>query len=163
MIHLILGVNPHYESDGLLLLKHILRRYSIFADQWNICYCYDRSPADHKKERKQELKEARIQLEAKWSRHVGPIIGFGWMPCEVLTNRGKTLLKNTVGTRWKYFGDSDESTTTAWVTNDPAAALFDPNIVVDIASVIKAACAEWDISTPINKSEPSFDWSKYTK
>jgi hypothetical protein len=151
VLHLLLGVRPNYETDGMVLLKHILRRYSLTGDQWRIHYCCSSPPPPTKKERQATLSAAKESIKKERLSKPGPIIGFGWLPCETLTGRGKTLLKYTVGTRW---GD-------VWITYDPAGALFDPNLCVDISAVLLAACRGAGVSTHISTTEPQFDWSKY--
>jgi hypothetical protein len=159
MMHLLLGVKKNFESDGVRLLKHVLHRYGVFADDYKIDYCYWMEPPTIAKARKNALTIARSRLEEVWLKEPGPIIGFGWMPQEILLGCGKTKLKNHVGTCWTYQGNI---TRTVWITYDPAAALFDPNVVVDISAVVVAAGKrDGGLAMQVNKEEVSFDWSKY--
>ena len=158
MLYLLLGIKRPFETDAELLLKHVLRSYSIYANLYHIQYAYFEQPSSTQKLRKAPLAAARTRLEEVWSREPGPIIGFGWMPCELLTNRGKTRLKTTAGTRWTYVGGIERE---AWVTYDPAGALFSPNLIVDIAAVITAACEYHQIPIAVNQSEPQFNWNPW--
>lgn len=157
-MHLVLGVKSKYDTDAVRLLKHVLHRYSLFADKYIIEYVYETMPPTQAKQRKLMAAEARERLEAGWLEEPGPVIGLGWIPCEILTGRGKTKLKDRVGTRWIYVGSIDRP---VWVCNDPAACLYNPNLVVDIAAVIRAAGKEAGFEMKVNVGEPAFDWQKW--
>jgi len=86
------------------------------------------------------IEEARRSVEAAWHDRPGVIVGLGWMACEVLTGRGKTRLKDTAGTKWRYITDRMDQA--VWITYDPAACLFDPGVIVDISAVAVAAARE---------------------
>lgn len=159
-LHLVLGRKRAYETDGEYLLKHILCRYSVDLHLVHWHYSYYQEPATRAIKRKTELAETRKRLETEFLREPGVIIGFGWMACEVLVARGKTRLKNTVGTKWNCTSDSIVIRS-AWISYDPAAALFDPNLAVDISSVILAACKEGGIETKLNRNIKPFNWIQY--
>ena len=156
-MHLLLGVQQTYETDGVALLKHILRRYSVDDDEFSIEYVYSKPPAPTIIGRAPEITIARRRLERAWVDG-GPVIGCGWMACELLTGKGKTKLKDVVGTKWKYAPDHSRF---VWICNDPAGALFNPNLVVDIAAVIRAAGVEAGMEMKVNQNEPAFDWSRW--
>lgn len=158
MLHLLLGLKRQYETDAELLLKHVLRSYSIYGNQYRIQYAHFEQPPSTQKLRRHILAAARSRLEETWLAQPGPIIGFGYLACELLTARGKTRLKRTQGTRWTYVGAIQRET---WITYDPAGALFDPNLVVDIAAVIMAACTYNEIPTQVDPTEPQFHWNVY--
>jgi hypothetical protein len=160
---LLLGVRKPYETDGERLLTHILRRYSIhslhsYCDE----YCYMSEPPSRREERLPLVEVARERLQTVWAKEPGPIIGFGWMACEILTGKGKTKLKDMVCTDWPSrlkMENGDQRN--AWIIYDPAAALFDPNLAVDISAVLVAAVEKAGGKTEVNKLERAFNWEKY--
>jgi hypothetical protein len=149
MMHLLLGVKK--ESDVVRMLRLILARYGIY-EGYRMSFCYQETPPSTIKERAGLLAEARTRLEAEWLAQPGTLVGLGWMPCELLTGKGKTKLKDKVGTKWSYVGDGN-IVRTAWITYDPDACLYDPALVVDIAAVIVAAVKEAGISMHVSKNE----------
>jgi hypothetical protein len=157
-LHLLLGVKKPFETDGGRLLAHVLHRYGVFADTYRVDYCYWEEPPSKAKERVSALVLIRERLEKVWINEPGPIVGSGWMAQEVLLGCGKTKLKEHVGTRWKYVGNIERS---VWICYDTAGALFDPNIVVDIAAVVCAAGKEGGLEMKVNKDEKAFDWGKW--
>jgi hypothetical protein len=160
-MRLIMGVKKKYETDGVRLLVHVLHRYSLFADKYTLEYCYDTEPPTRAKERAELVKRRRTTLERdvlEEEESLGPIVGCGWMACELLTGKGKTRLKDMVGTRWTYVGNITRS---VWLCNDPSGALYNPNLVVDIAAVVRAAGVEAGFLMNVNKAEPAFSWAKW--
>jgi hypothetical protein len=157
-MRLMLGVKQKYETDGVRLLVHVLHRYSLFADKYVLEYCYNTQPPTKAKERIGLIADRRWIFEADALEEPGPVIGFGPLACELLTGRGKTKLKDTVGTRWNYVGNINRS---VWISYDPTGALYNPNLVVDIAAVIRAAGLEAGFNMKVNAAEPAFDWSNY--
>lgn len=149
MMHLLLGVRER--SDGVRMLHLILARYGIF-EGYRMEYCYDETPPSTVKDRAGLLTEARTRLESVWLQQPGTVLGFGWMACEVLTGRGKTKLKDKVGTKWSYVGNNN-ILGTAWITYDLSSCLYDPARVVDIAAVIVVAAREAGISVRVQKNE----------
>lgn len=143
MIHLLLGVRKQLETDGIRLLKLIMHRYGVSPDLYCLEYCYDGQPPSKLVDRLGLLVEARARLEIDWVELPGIIIGFGWMPCELLTGKRKTKLKRMTGTKWTYVGNIKR---TAWITYDPNSCLYDPALAVDIAAVIVAAGQEEGLS-----------------
>jgi hypothetical protein len=160
MMQLLLGVKK--DSDGMRMLRCILHRYGVYGN-YRIDWCYDKPPPSRALDRVDLIMAARERLEAIWLSQPGVIIGFGWMSCELLTGRGKTRLKDTVGTKWTYA--SDNIARTAWISYDPDSLLFDPALAVDIAAVIVAAGREAGLPMLIHKNE-SLDqmnriWKRY--
>lgn len=154
-LYFLLGQRKNYETDGERMLKLILARYGLWDEIYDIEYCY--TPQQHfvaggeshieydsvpskKVDRAPHVAEARKWVEACWHDRPGLFIGLGWMACEVLTGRGKTKLKDTAGTKWRYAGEGMDQA--VWITYDPAACLFDPGVAVDISAVICAAGRE---------------------
>jgi len=156
MLYLLLGQKQSYETDGEKFLRYLLGRYSLHRHLYRLGYCYDSTPRSTAKERRSDLEASRKHHERYW---VDPwtIIGFGWMAAELLTGRGKTKLKTLVGTKWTYVGNIVRE---CWISYDPAAALFDPNIAVDISAVILAA-AKLDGLTARIDPAIKFDWQPY--
>jgi hypothetical protein len=146
MMHLLLGVRK--ESDGVRMLRLILARYGIY-EGYRMDFCYQETPPSKAKDRVDLLMAARTRLEGVWLQQPGTIVGLGWMPCELLTGKGKTKLKDKVGTKWSYVNNA----CTAWITYDPDACLFDPALVVEIAAVLVAAGREAGISMRVSKNE----------
>jgi hypothetical protein len=149
MLHIVLGVATDGETDGVRMLRHILRRYSIFTD-YRFEYCYTEKPPSKVADRKELIEQAKRNLESYWIEQSGVIVGLGWMPCEVLLGKGKTKLKNFVGTKWTYVGDSARH---VWISYDPAGILYDPGLVVDISAVIVVAAKEAGFPTKVNTDD----------
>jgi hypothetical protein len=161
-IYLVLGLRQSYTTDGERLLGLILERYGVWHEVYQVLYCYEEDPPSKIKERAGIRETARRYIESQWRRRPGIIIGLGWMACEVLTGKGKTKLKDTAGTKWKYAGELDQA---VWVTYDPAAALFDPAVVVDIAAVIVEVGREIGLTMEVEEDETLSKmhaiWRKY--
>jgi hypothetical protein len=153
----LLGVEPNYDPAGEQLLRMILNRYGL-GDVWTIAYCYEEAPPTRQKARKPLLEARREALMSEWGNDSQQIIGCGWMACEMLTGHGKTKLGGLVGTKWLVWNSEVRH---AWVTYDPAAALFDPNLAVDISAVIIAAAKEEGLKPLVNKTIKMFNWEPF--
>lgn len=163
---LLLG-QKRYGDDAERLLWHICRSYSLTRDNFVIGdkvapfhYCYYAPPAS-KRDNRDSDRRARLKEIIELYERFGPfkIVGFGWMTADLLLNVGKSKTKSLVGAKWKLVHPG--MITETWITYDPAAALFDPNMVVDIAQVIVLAAEDAGIQTEINPNLEPFDWSKY--
>jgi len=161
------------------MLKLILARYDIWDEFYSIEYCYNTpthyvaggdthiehdSIPSKKAERAPLVEEARRWCEACWHDMPGIFVGLGWMACEVLTGRGKTKLKDTAGTKWKYAGSGMDQA--VWITYDPAAMLFDPGVAVDISAVVCAAGREIGLKMDVTEEHNSLSsmhriWRRY--
>jgi hypothetical protein len=153
----LLGVEPNYDTAGEQLLRMILNRYGL-GDVWTIRYCYEEKPPTRQKARRSLLEARRATLIGEWGNESQQIIGCGWMACEMLTGHGKTKLGGLVGTKWGLW---DGLTRQAWLTYDPAAALYDPNLSVDISAVVVAAAKEEGMKPLVNKTVKMFDWGPF--
>lgn len=164
-LFLLLG-QLRFGSDAESLLWHICRSQSLARDNFILReispfhYCYNHTPAS-KREYRESDRQAKLEEIIKLWHDVGPfqIISFGWMSCDLLLKVGKSRTKTRIGAKWRFVEPG--MSTNIWQTYDPAAALFDPNIVVDIAWVINHAAQDAGIPTEINKTLEIFDWSKY--
>jgi hypothetical protein len=159
-IYFILGLNKGYETDGERMLRCLVSRYSLDSSMYDVVYCYDSQPPSKLVDRQPMRDEARKWIEAMWTEVPGVLVGLGWMPCEVLTGRGKTKLKHMAGTKWKYVGEIDQA---VWITYDPAACLYDPGLVVDISAVVVAAMKEIEASVFMNTSNNLYQMNKMWK
>jgi hypothetical protein len=148
MMYLLLGVRK--QTDGVRMLKLILSRYGI-NEGYCMVFCYEETPPSRIKERAGLLTEARTRLEGVWLKQPGTVVGFGWEACELLTGKGKTKLKDKVGTKWSYINGN--ILRTAWISYSCDACLFDPALVVDISAVILVAAREAGIPVHIQKNE----------
>ena len=163
-LYFLLGQRKSFDTDGERMLKLILARYDIWNEFYSIEYCYNETPPSKAAERQHIRDEARRWCEACWHDMPGVFVGLGWMACEVLTGRGKTKLKDTAGTKWKYAGSGMDQA--VWITYDPAAMLFDPGVAVDISAVVCAAGREIGLKMDVTEEHDSLSsmhriWRRY--
>lgn len=147
---------PSYLSNGEQLLTNITSRLSLDKFDYEIDYCYFFTPPSTKKDR-ELYKTRRLEELVKDFEFVPDrvIIAFGWMATEVLTNIGKTRASNLVGCRFPIQPFKYD----VWFTYDPAGALFDPNLYVDLMAHVSAAIRYSGRTIKINKTIKPYEWS----
>jgi hypothetical protein len=148
---------PHYRQRKLELLTFLLRRHSINREDWVHTYCFSgtkESLPGRKKDRLQEiLPDLRKAEEFIRLNQPCVVVGFGSLPCEFLTGAG--VLSTKAGTWWdtKKFGR-------VWITHSPEAALYKPDLVVQISRTIRRAAEQAGIETK-PADIPMFKWVEY--
>lgn len=154
-LYFLLGQNLPW-GGGELLLINILDRFSVFKTAYEIDYCYDFQPASKKADRLQDLERRREQIETDFEQNSKRVIvGMGWMAIELLGRVPKTRASQLIGCRheihpFKYG---------TWFSYDPAAALFDPNLYVDIMGTVSAAIRYAGRQIIINRNVKPYDWN----
>jgi hypothetical protein len=161
MLIFLLGEKQKYKTQGEELLENICDRYNLSYDvDYNVFYCYvapvpkrtDDRPRDYR------LKELMDYWLSNLSNPI--IVGFGWLSCDLLFHVGKTKMKSRIGCKWIIEG-YEQPEKRAWLTYDPAAALFDPGLVCDISGVIITAAKEDGHRIEVNKSVKPYDWKNF--
>jgi hypothetical protein len=161
MLVFLLGEKQRYKTQGEELLENICDRYCLRSDvDYTTYYAYwapvpsrvDDRPRDN---RRKELMDYWL---GTFSNPV--IIGFGWVSCDLLFRVGKSKMNSRIGCKWIVEG-YDNPERRAWLTYDPNAALFDPNLVCDIAGTIVTAAKEDGHTIRINKSVKPYNWEKF--
>jgi len=150
---LILGEKKKFASDSETLLWHVINRMSIPQNRCRLEYVYHSKPLSTISERRPFLYSRFCTLKTDLEQNV--IVGFGWLPTEFLIGSGKPQFSGYVGCKWNIKPSCGAK---AWITYDPAAAHFDPNIIVDITGVIVSAAKDAEIPIKINHSEPVYAW-----
>jgi hypothetical protein len=154
----LLGERQKYRTEAEVLLKNICDRYYLLSGtDYQVFHCYDSPPSPRAQERPRDAR--RIELLGVWERpdYRPVIVGFGWMACDILFRVGKSHMKRYVGCKWPIV----DSTLKAWLTYDPAAALYDPNLVVDIAGAVVTAAKEDGHRIQVNTKVRPYSWSKF--
>ena len=147
---------PHYRQRKLELLTFLLRRHSINREDSVDAFCFLGTQESLPGRKKNRLREIFPDLSKadEFIRLNQPcvVVGFGRLP-EFLT--GASVLSTKAGTWWdtKKFGR-------VWITHSPEAALYKPDLVVQISRVIKFAAGQAEIETKPNNI-PMFRWVEY--
>jgi hypothetical protein len=154
-MYFLLGEKQKYQTEGETLLENICLRYNLIKDKhYKLYYCYAAQPRGRAVARPRE--SARHNLMKMWLTDVNPIIvGFGWIACDTLFEVGRSRLKTKVGCKWRI---KDYEQNWAWQSYDISAALFDPNLIVDISGVIVTAAKEDGHKITVNKSIKPYHW-----
>jgi hypothetical protein len=169
---------------GEELLQFCLERNSIGVEQLVLNraggpfhYCYLHTPASRSADREAERSARMLQLREQ-IQQAGPfqIIGFGWAACDTLFPVGKSGMKDRIECAWPLVPDyliesipnlddyprecriRDKLLARAYLTYDPFAALYDPNLAVDISRVLEKAAKKAGIETKSNLEVPMFNW-----
>ena len=121
-------------------------------------YCYYTKPESKEEFRDQARAHRMEQIREMFYIEPFVIIGFGWMACDMLFRKGRSQTRTRTGAKWLL---SPGAETEAWLTYDPAAALFDPNLVVDISWVIVNAAKDAGIEIVPNPNVKPFSWDPY--
>lgn len=143
---------PFHDSEDLL--TNILDRLSLSIASYDIAYCYNFTLPSRKKERLQYIIARRNQLIDDWKDKDVVIVGMGWKAIELLTNVGKNKTSRVIGCRFPIVPFKFD----AWFTYDPAAALYDPNMYVDIMAVCSAAIRYSGRQIVIDIKVKPYDW-----
>jgi hypothetical protein len=149
----LLGEKKHFYS-GEELLINVLDRLSVFHSAYTIEYCYQHSPPSRSKERNVVWLERRNQFLGDWKNSETVVVAAGWMAVELLTGFSKTRTSQFIGIR-KTIPPLQYD---VWFTFDPAAALFDPNLYVDIMGSVSAAVRYAGRQIIINTSVKPYQW-----
>ena len=158
MLIFLLGERPKYRTEAEALLQNVCARYYLRSGtDYQVFYCYDSLPSPRVQERPRDAR--RSELLGVWERpdYRPVIVGFGWMAADILFRIGKPRLKNYVGGKWPIV----DSTLEAWLTYDPAASLYAPNLVVDIAGAVVTAAKEDGHRIQVNTEVRPYSWSKF--
>jgi hypothetical protein len=150
-----------YMTDGDRLLGHVLDRYSLeLSHHYFIQYCYSEKPPSKQVDRLTLKEHRRNQLLDTF--RISPVdlslVVMGKLSCEMVFTKAK--YPNRPGTAWKldpFFNTDKIIKQRAWVTYNPAAALFDPNLIVDISAVIFNAAQEANLPIKTNKHIKQFN------
>jgi|SRR5271165_1054780 len=152
-------------SDGEELLAWLVRRLSIDRTQWVKTYCYpkNRKTLPKKKRERQKRLAPYVDRLVEFIEYNEPcvLIGMGKLSSEVLL--GVTMIKKVTGSkrRTQLPFMLMENHREAWIVDSPNAALFDPNLAVNISQIIWAAALEAGLPAEIDYNVRLFDWSKY--
>lgn len=151
--------------DGGQLLTWMIRRLSIPRDRWVHTYCYEgnKKSIPSKLWKRKGFLDPHVDALLDFATKNSPcsVVAMGKFSTEVLI--GGSLLKRKVGAEWdtrpKFRKIGIEK---AWVTYMPDAALYSPDLVVDITRMLMCAAHEAHIKTKIDYSLPVFrNWYKY--
>lgn len=145
---------PAHFSSGEDLLTNILDRFSLTSEDYLIEYCYDYTPASKKIDRVVGTVKRREQLVSDLKSET-VIVGMGWMATELLTGVSKTNMTRFIGCRFPIAPFKYDT----WFSYDPAAALFDPNMYVDIMGVVSAAIRYSGRPIQIDTKVKPFVWN----
>jgi hypothetical protein len=147
---------PFYLSNGEDLLVNIVSRLSLPKRSYEIDYCYETTPPTRKDERKPYRDERRQKLVEYIGKNPEKIIvSMGWMPAELLALVAKTRTMHIMGCRYQVTPFKYET----WFTYDPSAALFDPNLYVDIMSTVSAAIRYAGRQIVIDTTINPYEWT----
>jgi hypothetical protein len=160
-LFILLDEAKHYMTDSEKLLYHCLDRYSLTAQDYQVEHCYLEKPPSKIIDR-HALKEARrhqlIDTLSNSERSF-VLIAMGKFSCEMLFAKAKA--SHRYGTCWKVDKDFESVQNIikgrAWVTYDPTAALYNPNLAVDIAAVIHAAATDANLKPKTNRQIKQFN------
>jgi hypothetical protein len=151
--------------DGQELLSWMVRRLSIGREQWVQTYCYpkNRKTLPTVKWKREKVLAPYVDLLMETIRRNEPcvIVGMGKLASEVLL--GVIQIKKVTGTQWrpKLAFARLEGHDRIWIVHSPNAALFDPNLAVEISQVIWQAGMEAGIRTELDHSIKLYDWKNY--
>jgi hypothetical protein len=152
-------------SDGQELLGWIVRRLSIKREQWSQAFCYpkNRKHLSTRKWLREKELEPYVEKLVETIRRNEPcvIVGMGKLASEVLL--GITMIKKVTGTKWrsKLRFARMEGHEALWITHSPNAALFDPNLAVEISQVVWQAALEAELPAELDHSIKLLSWEKY--
>lgn len=146
---------PHYLSVGEDILINILNRLSLAPEFYEIDYCYYYTPASKKMQRYIPMEERMnilIQYMERDPEQV--IVCMGWMATELMSNISKMKRARVIGCRFSIAPFRYDT----WFTHDPGAALFDPNLYVDLMAHVSAAMRYARHDIEINKKVQPYEW-----
>jgi len=153
-LYFLLGEKKPFNS-GEELLINILERLSLTEFDFEIDYCYKIPVPSRKDERRPYVRFRREQLEADyWKNPQKVIVGMGPLAAEVLANVPKTKTSQVMGLRYAIPPFLMET----WFTYDPSAALYDPNLYVDITGTVATAIRSAGRQIIINQQIRPFEW-----
>jgi hypothetical protein len=141
--------------DGEELLVNILDRLSLYKTAYEIDYCYTFTPPTRKLERSGYTQRKFDVLVEKLKDKEVVMVGMGWMAIELLHGTAKTRTSQIIGCRFP----NPPFRYDAWFTYDPAAAIFDPNLYVDIMACISAAIRYAGRQIIINTNINPYNWT----
>jgi hypothetical protein len=151
--YFLLGEKKPYSNDKDLLVN-ILDRLSLSEEEYKIGYCYNFTPPSRKDERKPFIIERHNQLILELNPET-IITAMGWMAIEVISDISKTHISQYIGCRFTINPFKYD----VWFTYDPAAALFDPNLYVDIMGCVSAAIRSAGKQIKINTCVKPYQWT----
>jgi uracil-DNA glycosylase len=150
--------------DGGRLLRNTLQRISVPRNRWVHGYFFNgqKSQLPTKQAERHEFMLDHVEETREFIASHQPcvIVGMGKLTCECFLRT--STMKWVAGRPWKpRLSFRRDGIKKVWISHSPNAALFDPNLIVDISRVLGLAAREAGIDVKINFDVKMFEWDDY--
>lgn len=152
--------------DGGQLLIWFIKRHSIAREDWVHTYCFGGA---NKKQIPTKQLERKTYLKPHVDRLIETVsmnspcvvIGMGKLSSEILA--GGSLLNKKVNTYWhpNIIALRGLGVNKVWITHNPEAALYSPELLVGMSYVFCMCAEEANIPFKLDYTLPMFNFSNY--